>query len=65
MNKEKKTTFEAADAEEEASLLPQLLRMMKSTRRYWLMPLVLFLLLFGILVILGSSVAAPFIYSIF
>lgn len=65
MSKEKKTTFEAAGAEEEASLLGELLRMMKNNKTYWLMPLVLFLLLFGILVILGSSVAAPFIYSIF
>ena len=65
MNEEKKTTFEAAGAEKEASLLRELVRMMKNTRKYWLMPLVLFLLLLGILVILGSSVAAPFIYTLF
>jgi ABC-type microcin C transport system permease subunit YejE len=65
MSKEKKTTFEAAGAEKEASLLRELVRMMKNNKKYWLMPLVLFLLLFGILVILGSSVAAPFIYTIF
>jgi hypothetical protein len=39
--------------------------MLKQNKKYWLIPLVVILLLFGVLVILGSSAAAPFIYTLF
>jgi len=39
---------------------------MRERKKYWLLPIILFLLLFGGLVILTSgSAIAPFIYTIF
>ena len=38
----------------------------KTRRRYWLLPLVIVLLLFGVLIVLTSgSAIAPFIYTVF
>lgn len=35
-------------------------------KKFWLLPIILFLLLFGVLVVLtGGSAIAPFIYAIF
>ncbi len=36
-----------------------------NNKKWWLTPIVLVLLLFGILVILASTGAAPFIYTLF
>ncbi len=39
---------------------------LKTRKKYWLIPLILILLLFGILIVLTQGTAlAPFIYSIF
>ncbi len=46
--------------------LKDLLGFMKARKKYWLLPLVLVLLLFGILIVLTSgSAIAPFIYTLF
>jgi hypothetical protein len=38
----------------------------RERRKYWLAPIIIFLLLLGILIIFGGgSAVAPFIYSIF
>jgi hypothetical protein len=34
-------------------------------RKYWLVPIVIVLLLFGLLVFLSGTAAAPFIYTLF
>lgn len=39
---------------------------LKVRKKYWLLPLIIFLLLFGVLIVLTSgSAIAPFIYTIF
>jgi hypothetical protein len=38
---------------------------LRHNRRWWLTPVVIALLLFGVLVILAGSGAAPFIYTLF
>ena len=46
--------------------LKDLLGFMKARKKYWLIPLVLVLLLFGVLIVLTSgSAIAPFIYTLF
>jgi hypothetical protein len=65
MRDDHKTAFEASGDEKEVGLLSEFLGMVKHNKKYWLIPLVLVLLLFGVLLILGSSVAAPFIYTLF
>jgi len=52
--------------EQNVSFLSELWDFMKARKKFWLMPILLMLLLFGGLIILtqGSAVA-PFIYTIF
>ncbi len=39
---------------------------MKERKKFWLLPMILVLLLFGVLIVLTSGTAiAPFIYTIF
>ncbi|WCJ60658.1 DUF5989 family protein [Fontisphaera persica] len=66
MNKEKRTEFEAAGEEKELSLLGEFLLMLRENKKYWMIPLLILLLGFGLLLVLGSSPAiAPFIYTLF
>ena len=46
--------------------LKDLLQFFMQRKKFWLLPLVLVLLLFGVLVVVTSgSAIAPFIYSVF
>lgn len=48
------------------SFLKEIVEFFIERRKYWLIPIVIILLLFGALIILGQgSVMAPFIYTIF
>ncbi len=65
MNETKKSAFEEAEHKSEENLLVQLWLMLKQNKKYWMIPLVCGLLLLGLLVIFGTTVAAPFIYALF
>jgi len=46
--------------------LKDLWNYLKERKRYWLLPVIIVLLLFGIIIILSSgSAIAPFIYTLF
>jgi len=46
--------------------LSDLWKFLKERKKFWLVPMVLVLLLFGILIVIGgSSALAPFIYTLF
>jgi Family of unknown function (DUF5989) len=47
------------------SFLSDYLYFLRTSRKWWMLPLLLLLLAFGGLMILGSSGAAPFIYTLF
>jgi len=49
----------------EASFLRELWGLMREHRKYWLMPIIIVLLLFGLLVSLSGTAVAPFIYTLF
>ena len=65
MKDENKNAFEEAGQQKEGSLVTEFLLMLRQNKKYWLLPLVIVLLLFGLIVILGSTSAAPFIYTLF
>lgn len=47
-------------------LLKDLWGFLKTRKKYWLLPIIIVLLLFGVLLFLASgSALAPFIYTIF
>lgn len=43
----------------------ELVYFLKTSKRWWLTPIILAILLLGLLVIFGGSGAAPFIYTLF
>lgn len=47
------------------SLIGDFLAYLKYTRKWWVTPIVLFLTLFALLIFLGGTGAAPFIYTLF
>ena len=48
------------------SLVGELWRFMRARKKYWLLPIILVLMLFGVLIVLtGGSAIAPFIYAVF
>jgi hypothetical protein len=57
--------FEEAAQGRRRSLVGEFAGFLGETRKYWLVPLVIVLLLLVGLVILGGTAAAPFIYTLF
>lgn len=49
----------------DSSFVRELWGLIRQQRKYWLIPLVAVLLLFGVLVLLSGTAAAPFIYTLF
>ena len=57
--------FETAGRARQLSLAEEFLVLMKQNKKWWLTPILLVFALVGLLVILGSTGAAPFIYTMF
>lgn len=65
MNDERKKRFEEAAAGGDQPLVVEYLRFLSRTKKFWLIPLVIVILLIGLIVVLGGSAAGPFIYPLF
>lgn len=61
----RKTDFEIAAEGKASSLLWEFLQLLTYNKKWWLLPIVLLLLLFGLTVVLAGTGAAPFIYTLF
>lgn len=48
-----------------ASFVGEYFYFLKTRKKWWMLPLLVLLLGFGLLMILSSSAAAPFIYTLF
>ena len=46
-------------------LLRELWDLIRHNKKWWLIPVIVVLLLIGVLVLLGTTAAAPFIYPLF
>ena len=57
--------FESRAAEAPGSALSELLSFAFNNKKWWLTPIIVVLLGLGLLVILGGTAAAPFIYTLF
>ncbi len=68
---EKQQTDSAGDFVEQAAgesrigLAREFWEFLKDSKKWWLTPIIVCLLLFGALVMLGGTAAAPFIYTLF
>jgi Family of unknown function (DUF5989) len=62
---EPKNDFAAESRQPRPVFFYELLRFLSQNKKWWLLPIILITLLLGLLMILGSSTAAPFIYTLF
>lgn len=57
--------FEKASYRKQGNLLSEFIGFLKQNKKFWLLPLVLVMLALAALLILTSTAAAPFIYTLF
>jgi hypothetical protein len=57
--------FEREAQEKSKGLVREYVDFLLHNKKWWLIPIIIALLLVGILIVLGSSAAAPFIYTLF
>lgn len=57
--------FRDAGEWQEAGLLRAMFQMLGQNKKYWMIPIVIVLLVFGLLMALGATAAAPLIYQLF
>jgi hypothetical protein len=62
---EGKNEFEKAAGESRGGLVGEFIGFMAENKKWWLAPILITVLLLGLLVVLGGSGAAPFIYTLF
>jgi hypothetical protein len=58
-------SFNDAAAEAPPSLGREIVDMLRHNKKWWMIPIIAVLLLFGVLLILGGTGMAPFIYTLF
>jgi hypothetical protein len=63
--KDDAVSFAQAAEEEQPGLLREFVEFLVESKAWWLTPIIIVLLGVGVLVMLSSSVVAPFIYPIF
>lgn len=66
MKKPGASEFErAAAVQPRGGLLSELLGFLKTNKKWWLLPIIVVFLIFGLLILLSSTGVAPFIYTLF
>lgn len=66
MSEEEKKSFENQNQESgNGGFVQEFIGLLKHNKKWWITPIIVCLLIFGILIILGGSSAAPFIYTLF
>lgn len=61
----KAADFAAGASEESSGLMSEFFQFLSHNKKWWLLPILLVLALVGVLVVLGGTAAAPFIYTLF
>jgi drug/metabolite transporter superfamily protein YnfA len=54
-----------AQSERQGGLVTEFWLFLSHTKKWWLLPIVVILVLFGLLMALSGTAAAPFIYTLF
>ena len=66
MKKQPQSEFEKAAAERpREGFLREVLGFLAQNKKWWLLPILILLLVFGLLVLLSGTGLAPFIYTLF
>ena len=65
-NREKEeNAFEQANEGDQMSLVAEFIEFLKYNKKFWMIPLLVSLFGLGLLIMLGGTQAAPFIYTLF
>ncbi|MFT4640811.1 MAG: hypothetical protein ACI8T1_004144 [Verrucomicrobiales bacterium] len=64
-DKQQKDEFLEAGKQKDSNLVSELIGFMSENKKWWLSPIIVVLLLLGLLIMLGGSGLAPFIYTLF
>jgi hypothetical protein len=62
---DEKSEFEKAASEDRTGIVSEFIGFMAENKKWWLAPILITVLLLGLLVVLGGTGAAPFIYTLF
>jgi hypothetical protein len=65
MSESEKNSSKFEELGSDKSLVSEFIDFVKHNRKFWLIPILCVLGLLGLLVVLGGSSAAPFIYTLF
>lgn len=65
MKPKDKNDFEAARHSAGRNMLSEIWGFLANNKKWWLGPIILLLVIFGFLIVLGGTAAAPFIYTLF
>jgi hypothetical protein len=65
MSENKKSAFEQAQQEKQAGIIKEFFLFLKHNKKYWMIPILITLLALALLIILGGTAVAPFIYTLF
>ena len=65
MSENKKKAFEQAQQEKQAGILKEFILFLRYNKKYWMIPILITLLALAVLVLLGGTAIAPFIYTLF
>ena len=65
MSENKKTAFEQAQQEKQAGIIKEFFLFLKHNKKYWMIPILITLLALAVLILLGGTAVAPFIYTLF
>jgi hypothetical protein len=66
MSEPDQSDFEkTAKEQREAGFFSEFLGFLRQNKKWWLVPILILLLLFGLLVLLSGTGLAPFIYTLF
>jgi hypothetical protein len=57
--------FAAQAAQRQGNLVSEIFAFLRHTRKWWLAPAIVLLAIAGLLVVLGGTAVAPFIYTLF
>jgi hypothetical protein len=66
MNTKVQSEFERIAAEQpNTTFLGEFIGFLRNNKKWWLLPILVVLLAFGLLMLLSGTAAAPFIYTLF
>ena len=56
---------ELSKSQSKPTLLADMKNFLVNSKKWWMFPIICLLVLFGVLMVLGGTAAAPFIYTLF